>query len=257
MADYAKMIADLLAKAEGTDIEAEADTFREKAFELMTKYAIDQAEIDAKRVDGSVQEEIVEEELIFRGTYKDGTFNLAGHVINAFPTVRTYVEKNVWLRHRVNDARANEKGHVRYIVGYESDVRQVKLLVESLQLQAASALLRWWKDDAHALVIKELGTAMEKFKAKREFLISFGYGASTKIAKRFKDVIQERGTGTEVMIRDRGTAVDEWLKKLNLVQTSNRLSRGSVGAQVAGMAAGREARTGEPEVGPRRNAIGA
>ena len=240
MADYAQMIASMLAKAEGTDSEAEAETFRAKAYELMTKHSIDQAVIEAKH-----------------GIYKDAMLRMSHNIVCALPTVKSYVEKNVNVNWE-DLTKPKVKGHIYTIVGFESDVKQAELLLVSLQLQAASALTTWWKTDTHAMVIQETGTPMEKFKARREFVMAFGRGAATRLTQRFNAVVKERGVGTEVMLQDRGSQIEAWLKEnMDLTTSKGRgLAAGDARAAASGYVAGTEANTGETKIGPDRTAIG-
>lgn len=258
MTDYAQRIADLLAKAEGTKVDAEAETYREKAYELMSKYAIDQAMIDAKRVrdGGIVTEQIVKENVAFRGIFKDALIHFSHNVVMAFRTMNGYVEKNVIYI----ESSKSVKVHIYTIVGYESDVAQAKMLITSLQIQATSALSEWWKKlDLYtgAGVIKETGSPMEKFKTRREFILSFGAGAASRVKDRMKIVMNESGPGTEVALVDRGDQVKRWLdENMNLSKgRGGNLKRGSIEASGAGYSAGRRANTGEANIGPKRTAI--
>lgn len=259
MADYAQRIADLLAKAEGTKVDAEAETYREKAYELMTKYAVDQAMIDAKRVrDGGVAtEQIVRESVAFKGIFKDALIQFSHSIVMAFRTMDGYVEKNV--THIESTKRV--KVHIYTIVGYESDVAQAKMLLTSLHIQAASALTEWWKElDLYtgAGVIKNMGSAMEKFKTRREFIMSFGQGAASRVRDRMKIVMNESGPGTEVALVDRGDQVKRWLKEnMNLSKSrGGQMQRGSYEASTSGYTAGRRADTGETRVNTGQRAIG-
>jgi hypothetical protein len=260
VADHAQMIADLLAKAEGTKIDAEAEVYREKAYALMTRYSIDQAMIDAKRVrdGGVVREEIVRESIAFHGIFKDAMVQFAHDIVTAFRTMSGYVEKNVLVEYYGVKAKKGKRGHAYTIVGYESDVRQARMLIVSLQLQAMSALTEWWKADVHAGVIQEVGTPMEKFKARREFIMSFGRGAATRVRDRMKVVMNETGPGTEVALVDRGAAVRRWLdENMELSRSRGRgMSRGSAVASGAGYSAGLRANTGEASINPGQRAIG-
>jgi hypothetical protein len=259
MADYAQRIADLLAKAEGTKVDAEAETYREKAYELMSKYAVDQAMIDAKRVrEGGIStESIVKENVSFSGIFKDALIHFSHNVVMAFRTMNGYVEKNVV---RIEGTKG-VKVHIYTIVGYESDVAQAKMLIMSLQVQAASALAEWWKElDLYtgAGVIKETGSPMEKFKTRREFILSFGAGAASRVRDRMRIVMNESGPGTEVALVDRGDQVKRWLKEnMNLSRgRGGNLQRGSAEASASGFSAGRRANTGEATINTGQRSIG-
>jgi hypothetical protein len=257
-ANYEEIVTGLLRKAEAQGVTPEeAETLRDKAYELMTKHSIDQAMIDAKRAKGeSTAEEIVTDTIGFTGIYKDVSSLFAHNIMAAFGTMRGYVEKNVNVNWE-DPTKKSTKGNVYTLVGYESDVRQVRILIVSLQLQALADLADWWNTDAYAEVIRTTGTPMEKFKARREFIISFGVGAASKIKARMKRAMGDAGPGTEVALRDRGDAVKAWLDAKNLgLKTTRGMKRGDYEARVAGREAGLNADTGEARLGPDRKAIG-
>lgn len=254
--DYEEKIAGLLAKAEaeGTSPE-ESETLRQKAYDLMVKHSIDQAAIDAKRAKGeSTQEEIVTDTIAFDGIYRDALVQFAHNITMAFKTMQAYVEKDT-IQFR---SSKRVKVHIYTIVGYESDVRQVRVLLLSLQLQALADLSTWWDEDEYATVIRTGGTPMQKFKARREFILSFSTGAASKIRQRVARAMGEAGPGTDVALRTRLDEVKAWLDA-NIQGLRSRNGRGmerDYNAYTAGFDAGRKANTGEANIGPRRNAIG-
>jgi hypothetical protein len=254
--DYTEKITSLLRKAEaqGTTAE-EAETLRQKAYELMAKHSIDQAAIDAKRAKGeSTQEEVITDTIEFTGIYKDVLTQFCHNILTAFKTMTGYVEKNVYLPQ--DDHKKSVRGHRYVIVGYESDVRQLRVLLVSLQLQALADLEDWWRSDEYAQVIRTGGTPMQKFKTRREFIMSFSLGAMAKIQERMSRLMNEAGPGTELAVRTRLDEVKAWLdaQKLGL-RRSRGMERGDISARIAGQEAGRAANTGEANIGPKRNAI--
>lgn len=258
--DYEEKITALLTKAEANGVTPEeAETFRQKAYDLMVKHSIDQAAIDAKRAKGeSTQEEVVTDTIKFSGIYKDALVQFCHNITMSFKTMQGYVEKNIFLDW--DDPREKHvKGHQYVIVGYESDVRQVRVLLVSLQLQALADLSEWWNTDEYASVIRTGGTPMQKFKTRREFIMSFSTGAAAKIKERVARAMGEAGPGTELALRTRLDEVKAWLEaqRLGLKSTGRGMERGSYAATVAGQAAGRAANTGEANIGPKRDAIGA
>jgi len=256
--DYEEKITALLTKAEANGVTTEeAETFRQKAYDLMVKHSIDQAAIDAKRAKGeSTQEEVVTDTIDFTGIYKDALVQFCHNITMSFKTMQGYVEKNVYVDSHKDK---NVRGHKYVIVGYESDVRQVRVLLVSLQLQALADLSEWWNTDEYASVIRTGGTPMQKFKTRREFIMSFSTGATAKIKERVARAMGEAGPGTELALRTRLDEVKAWLEaqRLGLKSTGRGMERGSYAATVAGQAAGRAANTGEANIGPKRDAIGA
>lgn len=253
-AKYEERIAALLAKAESTTPE-EAELLTAKAEELMIKYGIEQAVIDAKRLGNTAPEKIVTEKIYFTGIYSAGMVMMGHYVATALGQLRTLQSKN---NTRFNPATGKrEKADVLYVIGFESDVKQAVLLITSLQLQAVSAMAAWWRtfDEARYL------TGMEKFKEKRQFVISFGAGASERIKETRRRVVQEetaKGTGTELVLVDRKSQVDRFTEdKYNPRTTRSRgLDGGSYGGGSAGRAAGRNANVGGTGISGGRKAVG-
>ncbi|MFT5530964.1 MAG: hypothetical protein ACI91O_000980 [Candidatus Poriferisodalaceae bacterium] len=109
----------LLAKAEGTSYEEEANAFTAKAYELMARYSIEQAML------GGEDSEPVIHKLVIDAPYASAKFNLLSGV--------SYSSR----------CRAVWSGSTREatVVGYPRDVSAVELLFTSLLLQAATAML--------------------------------------------------------------------------------------------------------------------
>jgi len=226
-------IAKLLAKAEKTTPE-EAEALTEAAERMMLKYGIEQAVINAKRAGKShtSDERMMKVEIIYTGVYRKAVFIAMADIADAFKTTKTI------------DASTKDEA-ILWIVGYESDVEQMKVLVTSLQLQLMSALSTWWKtyDAANH-------TAMQKFKARRTFILGFGRGAATRIAESRRVIIADTKSsepGTELVLRDRRQLVDDWANaQFNLTPgKSVKMSGGGWAASQAGYAAGKNANTGE------------
>lgn len=252
--DYAEKITALLKKAEAEGVTAEeADILRQKAYDLMTKHSIDQAMIDAKRAKGeSTAEDIVTDTVAFDGIYKDALVQFCHNIVVAFRTMEGYVEKNVI--HIESSKRV--KKHIYTIVGYESDVAQARVLLLSLQLQALAELTTWWDEDDYATVIRTGGTPMQKFKARREFIMAFSNGASAKIKARVARAMNDAGPGTELVLRSRLDEVRTWLNEnRNIGHSRGRGMDRDYNAWGAGFDAGQQANTGEANIGPKRNAI--
>jgi|SRR5947207_15774280 len=150
---YADKIDKLLRKAESTT-PAEAEALRDKAYALMTKYAIDQAEIDARRAASGgarIVEKIVERSVDITGIFRFGLLEVVHNVTMAFESVNAYMIKDFRVKVEKADGNFRWASAVRYyIVGFESDVKQILLMVTSLQLQAAAEMVHWWNaDPAH------------------------------------------------------------------------------------------------------------
>jgi len=231
------LIAQLLAKAESTTPE-EAEALTEHAERLMVKYAIDQAVIDARRSKaGQDSEKIIQERIDFSGAYRLEYVHIGHMVANGLGTVQcmmsTYKNKSASL----------------YLIGFESDVQQAKVLIASLQVQAAVATRAWWKlnksDFLHL-------TPYDQEAARRSFTKGFGTGAGQRIAASRQQAVQESGSGTELVLVSRASKVKEHFDGLAKGTRQARPSKGSYTAETHGYRAGKEANTGEKAVSQGR-----
>lgn len=229
----ADLIAQLLAKAESTT-PAEAEALREHAYRLMEKYMIDQAVIDARRAKlGQASEQIVTKIIKFEGMYRRDLQLLGSAVVHALGTMRPLVsngKRTSWL----------------HIVGFESDVEQAEVLIRSLHVQALLAVKDWWYGvrDTYEYAYEPESA---KVRARHTFVIAFGHGVAERIEANRSQVIEEAGTGTELVLVDRKSKVDEFVDGLNL-RNSKSTRKYDPNAYVHGSAAGREANTGERSV---------
>lgn len=238
-----ELIAQLLKKAETTTPE-EAEALTAKAAELMQKYGIDQMMLAARGTD--VKERIEKLHIPLKGIYAMAYMSMLAAIAKAYggENVRSY-----YTQYKQSDVTLT-------IVGFESDVSSLKVLLASLQLQAVVALNAWAKNGG----IESRMKPMQKFKERRTFLKSFGYGASERLRKSRASVVKdaEKATpGTELVLRSRALAVQEFMDANvgGLKSVKSREKSGSSSASYAGIKAGRNANTGETQVGAGRLAI--
>ena len=118
----------------------------------------------------------------FAGVHSLGLMHLTATVMRAFGTMNAYRVLLKGNRERV------------VVVGFESDVEQFAVLANSLHLQAIVAMRAWWK--AMPFWEKDGLTQHEGNMAKRQFLVSFGQGAATRIKKATEEIVAQEGTGT-------------------------------------------------------------
>lgn len=250
--DYADKIAKLLNKAASTDAEAEAEALRDRAYDMMGKYQIDRAVIEAKRRadGGKITEKIVEKPINITGIFRHGLATLAFSVTQALGDVHAYEYKNWHTKVTQQNGKVRLAESVLFmVVGYESDVDSAIMLITALQMQAASDMTRWWNDDPygeHANMSRGLA-----FRSKRSFIKAFGSGAGQKIRLsviRAKATLAT-GSGAELVIRDKTKQVDDYVDKLGLRSTKNRLQDGVDDARQSGYAAGQRANTGDNALG--------
>lgn len=224
------LIQQLLSKAESTTPE-EAEALREHAYRLMSKYAIDQAVIDERRArEGKSHEQIVTKIIAFDGMYRADMIMLGTAVVHALGSMRPLQSKGRLVTHL-------------HIVGFESDVSQAEVLIRSLQVQALLAVKDWWYGvrDTHRYAYS---AESDKVRARHTFVVAFGQGAAERIEANRSQVVEEAGTGTELVLVNRQSKVDDFVDGMNLKSTRSRRKYDST-AYVHGTAAGRQANTGE------------
>ena len=226
------LIAKLLAKAESTTPE-EAEALTEHAERLMLKYGIERARIDAERSRSSGgQEPVVTERLLFTGSYARDFRELGAGVAHAFGAVRPL--------HGAPSDRHSEL----YLVGCASDVKQAQLLTLSLQVQAMVAMRSWWAAERHRY---QWSTESDRRRARSGFIRGFGVGAAERIRESRRVIVEECGSGTEIVLASRQARVDDAVAAMS---TGRARSRGGAdaGSFRSGHRSGRQANTGERQV---------
>jgi len=230
--DIAEKVALLLAQAEGTDNPVEAEAFTRKAEELMLKHGIDEAMIAARRP-GTKADPIIRERIPFVSQYAAAVVHLGTAVSQAFNC------QNFQTLVTDKGARAT---HSIWLVGHQSDVQQAATLVQSLLVQIEAALNYWWKNEGR-LICADMGGS-KKYAARREFCFAFCNGVRSRLNEVYNRVVEEAGTGAELVLRDRTKLVEDWVNK-NMTLGGSRAgktrSAGDYHASLAGHAAGREA----------------
>ena len=233
-----ELIAQLLAKAESTTPE-EAEALTEHAERLMVKYAIDQAVIDERRSkQGGVSEKIVEVRMDFKGTYRGEMVNLAYSVTQGLGSLRG-----------MQYTGGAGKVFSFYIVGFESDVQQAQILINSLQVQAAVAVRVWWKENKATYTGQ--GSYLEE-KARRSFVHGFGTGAGNRVRASRQHVVSTSEAGTELVLVSRKAKVDAHMETKSLRKGRSRNATGQDAAAGHGYRAGQNANTGEKSVSQGR-----
>lgn len=243
-------IVKLLAKAEGTTNEHEAETFREAAEKLMVKWGIEQLDLE---VAGKVQrDEIVHRVYDAPGIYGFALQRLASNIARGLGNLEVLVSKR---------SARNDKGKfvdiaTVYIIGHTGDLDRFELLYNSLQLQAITAMNRWWKTSEERYYLK----GMEAFKERRQFVLSFGQAVFTRLvaAREAEKTSGHVSHGAELVAVDKGKAVKAFTQaKFNPVSSRSRgVHGGGAGGRTAGHAAGMAAGLGGKGIGGARGQLG-
>lgn len=237
---WAGKIAALLAKAESATPE-EAETFTEKAMELMAKFNITQSLLDMRRAAaGQKSESIVKYNFRFTGTYHRALLYTFDGIAKALGLQASF--------HRYS----NES--VLNVYGFETDVEQAKLLMTSLQLQLTTALTAWWKtyDD------KSWMRPMEKFKSRRTFMFAFGEGVENRLYTARRNAVAEAESttpGTSLVLRDRKTQLEQYYGTLGVKSVKVQQTISDYDAYTEGYESGSNADTGQKRVVNKRTAI--
>ncbi|WP_417563632.1 DUF2786 domain-containing protein [Microbacterium sp.] len=230
----ADLIAQLLSKAESTTPQ-EAEALTEHAERLMIKYGIERAHLEQRlAAHGGPPEAIVTERLDLRGAY-------ALDLRDGF----TAVARALGLRAAHASISASEQ--ILFVYGFESDVRQARTLLQSLQVQAIVAMRAWWKEHA---VTYDWDTSWTRSQARGSFVRGFGLGAADRIVRNRQHEVTVAGPGTEVVLASREQRVADHVAGLGLRRARGR-AIGDGAASGHGYRKGRQANTGERSVGAR------
>lgn len=235
--------ATLLARAEDFRRHGEdgsADAALALAEKIMLKYSIDVAVLAARRDASAVSESIVTQTVEFTGIYRVALAVQFDQLVRAFSaTIRSFISKR-------------ERAEVLHLVGYESEVRNLRTLITSIQLQAVASLNRWWRTYEY----RDQLPGMVGYKTRRQYVSSFVRGATDRIELARQTALGSSEPGTALVLRDRRSSVDAFVRaNYNLVPRQTQLLPGSADAADAGRAAGRRANTGDPSVGNDRRQI--
>ena len=122
---YVQRITALLDKAESTEFEAEAEAFLAKAQELMARHAIDEAMLASARTEADV---IAQDNSVIEPPYASAKSTLLNAVARS---------NNCRL---VTSTRPGGRQYCT-LVGYESDLANVRLLYAALSFQAMRFML--------------------------------------------------------------------------------------------------------------------
>lgn len=236
--------AELLARAEDFRRHGEdgsADAALALAEKIMLKFSLDTAVIAARRSSsGGPTESIITRTIQFSGIYRVAlAVEFYQLVVTYSDAVQSFTSKG-------------DRIEYLYVVGYDSDVRQLVTLVTSLQLQAIASLNRWWQRYPRRSQLR----GMDGYKTRRQYAISFVRGAVDRIRQSRQAVLGAAEPGTTMVLHDRRTAVEEFVANtFNLTMRQTRLKPGTQDAADAGRSAGRRANTGDTAVGDDRRRI--
>lgn len=232
-----RKIALLLAKAERTDSEAERIAFNTKAEKMMLRLGINAAELEAA---GEVKpEDIVEVTREYNGGYA--------------LTMTTFVNQVCIGFGNLTVLKSGRGSHQRvYIIGHRSDVKLANQLLDSLEMQAMSALHIWQRtapERAHQ-------DNNARYVGSKSFLAGYSMEVGERLLKLRAETESEASTGAALVLASKQERVNDWVsqnKKVGKGRGGN--SSFSSLAAGAGRTAGKTANLGEKSVGGSKRAL--
>jgi hypothetical protein len=259
--DYTSKIRKMLDLAENAGTDAEADTFRKRAYELMEKHSISESMLDSDRA--STTDEIIEEAFDFRGRFARANLDMAWYVASSCAFGMKGMQTDRTGRWE------SDKRWTLTLTGWKTDMEKFRVLLASLQIQASRAQQEW--ERTIGLRAADL-PSWDKFKARRSYLAGFGAGVATKLTAAHREaeaaVVRERaaaaGTktaaeaaGVALVLRSRRESVKDFYDtKHGKLRSARQVSHsGSYGGYNAGHRAGRDADTGQRRMGGSRTAL--
>lgn len=225
-------VRSLLALAENAGTEAEAERARERAEALMMKFSIDEAMLGDK---GEVKEEIDKREIKLDAPYAKEKSLLLGTVAH-YNSVRVIVHTR---------GRGYGRGAFCTIIGFPSDMERVEVLFTSLLLQASRDVMKQEPPQRYSWdgsPRRREDTATYR----SSWMLGFNTGVSERMERIRRHTQQQvdaentGGRGTELVLRDRKTQVDDAvtelypkLKNMSVSSSGSGRSRGYEAGQKA------------------------
>ena len=184
---YLERIRALLAKAESTEFEEEAESLTAKAQELMTRHAIDAALLSAHTAGRRAGELPTGMRVGVEDPYAQAKAFLLAEIGNASRC------RTVWSK---------EFGFAT-VLGFEGDLTSVELLYTSLLLQARRAMMR----------TGDMGKRARSRSFRQSFLAGFAARIGRRLAEAaetaMSDVGDEQGNGFLPVLAERSRIVDD------------------------------------------------
>ncbi|WP_063045974.1 DUF2786 domain-containing protein [Nocardia pseudovaccinii] len=175
-----RRVRGLFAKADGTDNQAEADTFRAKAYELLAKHNLDEMRV---RATGQQTEQSARDNQI---------------IVVRFDIPLRYREQRILLLAAVNNALHNRGvdcgAGVQRIIGVRRNVERARFLYSLLTPQMLSATSKYVPDDPfdHAAVVRE----------RQSFMNGFAAMVHQRLAEAEANAIRDAGQSAALAIRE-------------------------------------------------------
>lgn len=217
-ADLMRKISGLLAKAEGTDNEHESKAFFDKAYELMTKHAVDEARLRAARKaasNGRIEEPVVEDYMFSSYAHHAQAKQSLFSMICDTKSVRTffYDNRKYSNAHLVREAGGTALHESQWVklVGFKDDIEMVKMLYLSLLIQSQRFANEDWRirygDAKHS---DWSDGHIGKFSWTSSFMEGFAIRVGQRFAELTEAIYSSTLDGTE-LIRNKDADIQEWM----------------------------------------------
>lgn len=132
------------------------------------------------------------------------------------------------------------------LVGFQSDVERLQVLVQSLATQAMTALAQAIKAERRW----EWMSASEKYNFRRSFVVGFADTVSDRIDAVYRKTVEQSSTpGTDLVLVDRRKKVADWVDENMRLSMSGRGHRYTAHGADEGSAAGARADIGQSRFG--------
>jgi hypothetical protein len=234
--DRVERIKKLLALAERGATEEERDAFNAKATALMVQWGIEDAMLNtADKADEKITTRLFRVDVPKAYSYEYAKIGI--QIANALGAQGLYQKKA-------------DGSTECYVIGFESDLERIGMLIQSLSLQATMAMASWWRINGNLY-----STASMRWKAKKSFISGFAAGLKVKLATVVRQTVSEAGHGAELVLVDRSKQVDRWAQE-NIRIGAARARSYHVSGHAAGAAAGRQADIGQGSLSVQRKGIG-
>jgi hypothetical protein len=238
MADMMERVRKLLTMAESASKlgnTAEAESFSQKAEELIQRYAIDVAVLQAK--DPNKREAVTQKRIVFARPY---------------PKPRRYLLHYIAMNVGCKYLDTGEASGV--LIGHPSDMAVAELMFASLQLQAFSSM----EATCPPAETFRYTPGVDRGTWRTSFLYGFGQTVHRRLQASRRKATQEAGTGTDLVLRDRGKDVERYMAdEFGNLRSGSAPKLNSSSGYSAGVAAGARANLeNNASLGGRRTALG-
>ena len=229
----------LLAKAQATDYPAEAQTYAEKAAELMARYGVEQAMLAGR--DPNI-DPVESREIALTDPYLMTKALLLKHVAVGLNCAMIYTQTTFRSRGKV--IRVEDRRGVLW--GHRSDLERVEFLYTCLLLQAQRMAAR---------VRPPAGSRAGVRAYRRSWLIGFAGRIGERLDAATEQAVTDSAPGTALVLRDRRTAAEQARDQAHPDVPDTMISGSSGAGYQAGRAAGSRADLGQTRVGGTRGSL--